>query len=234
MSSTTPPLFLYDIDGTMLVTGGSGYRSFLRSCSEVVGIDGPIDGIHMAGKLDRGIFQQILDTYRPDLTMADADRHWVTFRKRYVQLLEIESRDTSGWVLLPGVREVVEYTDTLGKLALLTGNVREGAMLKINAFGFEKFFPTGGFGERDIDRGDLAREAFVNACEHFAIDFDPNTTYVLGDTVNDIRAARAIDAHAVAVATGTVTREELAAAEPELLLDDFASGMDELVAYLSA
>ena len=130
MPSVTPPLFLFDIDGTMLVTGGSGYRSFLRACSEVVGIDGPIDGIHMAGKLDRGIFQQIVDTYRLETTAEEADRHWITFRRRYVELLEIESLDTSDWVLLPGVREVVEHTASLGKLALLTGNVREGQSLK--------------------------------------------------------------------------------------------------------
>ena len=96
MQSSTPPLFLFDIDGTMLVTGGSGYRSFLRSCSEKVGIDGPIDGIHMAGKLDRGIFQQIVDTYRPGMSPEESEKHWKVFRRRYVELLEIESRDTSG------------------------------------------------------------------------------------------------------------------------------------------
>ncbi len=229
--STPPPLFLFDIDGTMLVTGGSGYRSFLRSCSEVVGIDGPIDGIHMAGKLDRGIFQQIVDTYRPGTSAGESDRHWREFRRRYVELLELESRDTSGWTLLPGVRDVVERTHACGKLALLTGNVRECAIMKISAFGLEGYFPAGGFGERNISRGELAGEAYAAACEHFGVRFAPERTYVLGDTVNDILAARAIGAHAIAVATGTVTSDELAAAGPELLLKDFESGAQELFDY---
>jgi phosphoglycolate phosphatase len=226
-------LFLFDIDGTMLVTGGSGYRSFLRSCSEVVGIDGPIDGIHMAGKLDRGIFQEIVDTYRPGTSEQDSDRHWVAFRKRYVELLELESRDTSGWVLLPGVRKLIERTRACGKLALLTGNVRECAIMKISAFGLEDYFPTGGFGEQNISRGELAKQAYDNACGHFGIRFAPENTYVLGDTVNDVLAARAIGAHAIAVATGTVTYDELAAAAPELLLNNFKSGAEELDNYLA-
>ncbi len=233
MPLSTPQLFLFDIDGTMLVTGGSGYRSFLRSCSEEVGIDGPIDGIHMAGKLDRGIFQEIVDTYRPGTSPEESDRHWTAFRKRYVELLELESRDTSGWTLLPGVREVVEQTDKLGKLALLTGNVRECAIMKIRAFGLESYFPAGGYGEQNINRGELAKQAYDSACDHFGIKFAPERTYVLGDTVNDITAARAIGAHAIAVATGTVTSEELAAAEPELLLKDFKSGAREFYDYLS-
>jgi phosphoglycolate phosphatase len=233
MPLSTPLLFLFDIDGTMLVTGGSGYRSFLRSCSEVVGIDGPIDGIHMAGKLDRGIFQQIIDTYRPDTSAEESDKHWIAFRKRYVELLELESRDTSGWTLLPGIREVVERTNDLGKLALLTGNVRECAMMKIKAFGLEGYFPAGGYGEQDISRGELAKLAYEDACEHYGIRFAPERTYVLGDTVNDVLAARAIGAHAIAVATGTVTFQELAAAEPELLLQDFSSGAQQFYDYLS-
>lgn len=234
MALLSPPLFLFDIDGTLLTTGGSGYRSFLRSCSEILGIDGPIDGIHMAGKLDRGIFQEIIDTYRPGATPEQSDRDWIVFRTRYVELLELESRDTSQWIIYPGVQRIVDFTHERGKLALLTGNVREGALIKVRAFGLDRYFPTGGFGEQNISRGELAVQAFRQACEYYGTDFDPDNTYVLGDTVNDIRAARAIGAHAIAVATGTVTRRELAAAGPEVLVDDFASGADEVLDYFSS
>ncbi|MBW7997713.1 MAG: HAD family hydrolase [Candidatus Glassbacteria bacterium] len=233
MSAAPPSLFLFDIDGTLLTTGGSGYRSFLRSCSEVLGIDGPIDGIHMAGKLDRGIYQEIIDLYRPGTSRTESETTWELFRRRYIDLLKIESRDTSEWGLFPGVRRIVDYADRCGKLALLTGNVREGALIKIGAFGLERYFPTGGFGELDITRSELAGQAFERACEHFDTSFQPDQTYVLGDTVNDIRAARAIGAHAIAVATGTVSSEELAAAEPEVLVDDFASGAERVIEYIS-
>jgi phosphoglycolate phosphatase-like HAD superfamily hydrolase len=234
MALPSPPLFLFDIDGTLLTTGGSGYRSFLRSCSEVLGIDGPIDGIHMAGKLDRVIFQEIIDAYRPGGGPEQSDLDWLEFRGRYVELLELESKDTSKWIIYPGVQEIVDYTSRLGKMALLTGNVREGALLKVQAFGLDRYFPTGGFGERNITRGELAVEAFDEARRHYGIEFAPEATYVLGDTVNDIRAARAIGAHAIAVATGTVTREELASANPEVLIDDFSSGAQEVMGYIGS
>ncbi|HLA40128.1 MAG TPA: HAD family hydrolase [Candidatus Glassbacteria bacterium] len=234
MRSATTPLFLYDIDGTLLLTSGSGYRSFLRACNEVLGIDGPLHNIHMAGKLDRVIFHEIVEMFRPDLTGSDNTPYWERFRSLYVEYLTEESLNPAGWRLLPGVRRLVEYTAGLGRLALLTGNISEGARLKVGTLGLGGFFPTGGFGEEYMTRARLAEVAYERACEHYRTRFQPSATYVLGDTVNDITAARAIGARVIAVATGTVTLPELAQAGPDLLVEDFETGEERIRSFLSS
>jgi len=232
MFSAAAPLFLYDIDGTLLLTGGSGYRSFLRACYEVLGIDGPIRNIHMAGKLDRVIFHEIVEAFRPDLAGIDVTSYWESFRERYVEYLTLESRHPAEWRLLPGVRALVEYTASLGKLALLTGNISEGARIKVGTVGLAGFFPTGGYGEEYMSRAQLAQVAFERACEHYRIAFSAEATYVLGDTVSDITAARAIGARVIAVATGTVSMAELAEAGPDLLVENFETGDCQVRGFL--
>jgi phosphoglycolate phosphatase-like HAD superfamily hydrolase len=232
MSSSATPLFLYDIDGTLLLSGGSGYRSFLRACNEVLGIDGPIRNIHMAGKLDRVIFHEIVEAFRPDLAGSNIAPYWVQFKARYVEYLTEESRRPADWRLLPGVRSLVEYTASLGKLALLTGNISQGALIKVGTLGLAGFFPTGGYGEEYMSRARLAQVAFEGACEHYRIAFSTSATYILGDTVSDIAAARAIGARVIAVATGTVSLTELAEAGPDLLVENFEIGDRQVRAFL--
>ncbi|MCE5270595.1 HAD hydrolase-like protein [bacterium] len=233
-SPATQRLFLYDIDGTILSTNHSGYRSFVRSCREVLGIEGPIDGIHMAGKLDRVIFEEIVAAYRPELSGADLLPHWETFRDGYVRYLRQESLNPSEWILYPGVRELVEMSQGLGALALLTGNVREGAMIKLATLDMARYFPTGGFGENSITREQLAHLAYDEACRHFGVTFPPERSVVIGDTVRDVRAGQAIGARTLAVATGTVSEADLVAAGADLVAPDFLSARAEVESFLAA
>jgi len=226
-------LFLFDIDGTILSTNHSGYRSFVRSCRDVLGLVGPIDGIHMAGKLDRVIFEEIVAAYRPDLSNGDLLPYWEKFREGYITYLKKESLTPKDWVLYPGVRELVESAKTLGCLALLTGNVREGALIKLGTLDMARYFPTGGFGETSITRNELSDLAYKEACRHFGVEFAPGRTAVIGDTVRDVRAGQAIGARTLAVATGTVSFEELVASGADLVVRDFLSGRDEVEKFLT-
>jgi len=227
-------LFLFDIDGTLLFTNRAGSRSFLRSCREVLSLVGRVDGVLMAGKLDRVIFQEIAGAFRPDLEAAEIDRYWVQFRKGYVEYLRRESLEPRGWTLLPGVKSLLEFCRSLGRLALLTGNVREGAYIKLSTLGVADYFPTGGFGEELISRGQLAGMAYNQACKHFQTEFPPESTFVIGDTVRDIQAGRSIGARTLAVATGTVDFEELVAAGADLPVKDFDSGAEQVRRFLGS
>jgi phosphoglycolate phosphatase len=233
MSSTSPALFLFDVDGTLLSTGGSGYRSFIRSCQEVLGITGPLNRVSMAGKLDRMIFQEIVEHSRPDLAEKELTEYWLSFKEKYIEYLHAESLDHRGWTLMPGVAELVEFSATLGSLVLLTGNVREGAKIKLSVLGLDRYFPTGGFGEHNVSRTQLAEIAFAEACRYYGIDFSPQRTFVLGDTAHDIQAAKAIGARSIAVATGTVSAEELAGAGADLLVENFHNGAKEVRRFIS-
>ena len=233
MNPFSPALFLFDIDGTLLSTGGSGYRSFVRSCSEVLDITGPLNGVGMAGKLDRVIFQEIVERFRPNLAAKELTEFWLEFRERYIGYLQDESLDPRRWHLFPGVAELVEFTASAGSLALLTGNVREGALIKLSVLGLADYFPTGGFGEQSISRQRLAEIALDEACRYYETEFSPKRTFVLGDTVHDILAAKAIRARSIAVATGTVSADELAGAGADLLVENFLEGAQAVRRFIS-
>lgn len=233
MADKLKNLFLFDIDGTILSTNRSGYRSFIRSCRVVLGIDGGVDGIHMAGKLDRVIFEEIVAAERPDLDGADIATYWEDFRRHYIDYLRQESRTPEEWILYPGVTKLLETTSRLGCLALLTGNLREGALIKLGALGVDRYFATGGFGEDSITRSELARLAYDESCRHFGVRFAPERTMVIGDTVRDVVAGKSIGARTLAVATGTVSFEELESAGADLVVRDFQSGREQVERFLA-
>ncbi|MEA2064567.1 MAG: HAD hydrolase-like protein, partial [Gemmatimonadota bacterium] len=197
MSTPVPKLFLFDIDGTLLSSNWAGSRSFMRSARQVLGLVDEVESVLMAGKLDRVIFQEILEANRPDLSDGTSEKYWRSFEEGYLELLQAESENPEGWALFPGVKQLLDHCSSLGDLALLTGNVRRGAYIKLSALGVDSYFPTGAFGEELIDRSGLARAAFKEARAHFQTDFLPGNTFVIGDTQKDIEAGRAIGARTV-------------------------------------
>jgi phosphoglycolate phosphatase-like HAD superfamily hydrolase len=107
-------------------------------------------------------------------------------------------------------------------LGLLTGNFQSGAWLKLEHYALHDYFDFGGFGDRHVNRNDVARDAFELIRRRLGADFDPADVWVVGDTPADVECARAIGANSIAVATGIFTAEELAAENPNFLWDDLA------------
>ena len=107
-------------------------------------------------------------------------------------------------------------------IGLLTGNVQEGARVKLGFFGLYDYFTCGGFGDLHLDRDDVAREAVNNVRQQLNGSLLRERVWVIGDTPLDVRCARAIGARVVAVATGWHTPEELATHAPDLLLPDLS------------
>jgi phosphoglycolate phosphatase-like HAD superfamily hydrolase len=124
--------------------------------------------------------------------------------------------------VLPGVSELLERLESRGDVALglLTGNAREAARMKLEHFGLDRYFPFGGFGDRHVDRNDVAKDALGEWRRRRAAGDDGEQVWVVGDTPLDVRCARSIRALALAVATGAHTRTQLQAAQPDLLLSD--------------
>jgi phosphoglycolate phosphatase-like HAD superfamily hydrolase len=126
--------------------------------------------------------------------------------------------------ILPGIAELLKQLSPRTDVAvgLLTGNVRDGARLKLGHYGLYEHFAFGGFGDHHMDRDDVAREALEVACRHLGCWVNRDCSWVIGDTPLDIRCARAIGVRVAAVATGWHSREQLAAEKPDLLFDDLA------------
>lgn len=209
-------LLLFDIDGTLLASGGAGIRALEAAAIEQFG-DGNLRGIEIAGRTDSLIARQVLARHGLDATPERITAFVDCYLTHLADLLpKVEGR------LLPGVVQLLEALKAREDfiLALLTGNVARGAELKLAHYGVWHFFEFGAYADDHHDRNELGPVARIRAREKHGIEFPPERIYVLGDTPHDIACGKVIGARVVAVATGKHTREELAAHSPEFLFDD--------------
>ncbi len=220
-------VLLFDIDGTLLHTGGAGSAALLGAFREVFAVPNP-GQVPFAGRTDRWIVGSLFRLHG----IADSEPHWERVRNEYLRRLEIELPRYEGRVL-PGVQSLLTRLAAREDvvLGLLTGNTQRSAELKLKHYRLDAFFQFGGFGDRQHDRNGVAAEAIAAARAHVNGDFDPAHVWVVGDTPLDVSCARSVNARAVAVATGWHPRPELEAAKPDLLLDSLA-GAEPLLALL--
>ncbi|MBM3995744.1 MAG: HAD family hydrolase [Planctomycetes bacterium] len=209
---------LFDIDGTLLASGGAGKAALELAFTETFGISLRVQ-ISYAGRTDRAIARDLLHHHEIEHTAEN----WEKLRAGYLARLPASLNRHNGRVL-PGILALLEALQRRGNvtLGLLTGNVRAGARVKLGHFGLFDHFAFGGFGDLHFDRDDVAREALAAARSHVGESVTPERIWVIGDTPLDVKCARAIGANVVAVATGVHTVEQLADARPELTLRDFS------------
>jgi phosphoglycolate phosphatase len=210
-------VLLFDIDGTLLRSGGAGKLALETAFREEFGILEIAGDVPYSGRTDRAIAQDLLRLHR----LADTAENWHALRDAYLKRLPTALQTVAGRVL-PGVGELLTWLQGRQGTAsgLLTGNIREGARIKLSHYGLYHHFPFGGFGDLHFCRDDVAREARSVLRGHVLYDVADDRVWVIGDTPLDVRCARAIGAKAVAVATGGFTVEQLAKAEPDLLFAD--------------
>ena len=218
----TRSYLLFDIDGTLMEAEGAGRAALERAYDEATGIPGAMDGVVFAGRTDSWILSEVERT-----TGVSIDRG--SYVPRYLEILE-EELDARNPRALPGV------ADLLGRLAaredvvlgLCTGNMRAGAFAKLRSTGIDGYFAAGGFGDRHEDRDDITREAAR------AIGWTPGAPLAhVGDTEHDVRAAHAIGAAAIGVATGGHDADQLREADADLLLADLSGGEATVEALLA-
>jgi phosphoglycolate phosphatase-like HAD superfamily hydrolase len=209
---------LFDIDGTLIASGGAGKAALEAALAEVFGIDRPIDKLQLSGRTDRAIVRDLFLLHE----LEESDEARRRLLESYLSHLPRCLKNSAGRVL-PGVAELLAILrgrdDVL--VGLLTGNVRAGARAKLGHFDLFKHFDFGGFGDEWLDRDDVAREALAEV-ERLGRGVRPERIWVIGDTPLDVQCARAIGARALAVCTGWHSQEELAECRPDLLLGDLS------------
>lgn len=212
-------IILFDIDGTLLHSGGAGQAGIERALEIAFGITAPTDGIPTAGRTDRAIGADLIRFHQ----LEESDRPHDRLVKAYLQVLPSELANRRGRVY-PGVRELLDRLHARNdvRLGLLTGNYREAAWLKLRHYALDHYFQFGGYGDEHADRDEVARQALAAAEEQATQPIDREKLWVIGDTPADVRCGRAIGARVIAVATGIYSLEELAAAQPDHLFRDFA------------
>jgi phosphoglycolate phosphatase len=212
-------LLLFDIDGTLIHSGGAGVRALKSAFKERFGIDDDLRDIEIAGMTDSGIVVSILNKHKIPATNENVS----AFLDSYVHFLSLELPQRKG-TLLPGVLELLERLKSRPHLvlALLTGNVSRGAQLKLEHYGVWHFFEFGAFADDHRDRNRLGLFARARAKEKHGCEFSSSEIDVIGDTPRDIACGKALGARSVAVATGRWSRDELAKYDPDFLINDLS------------
>jgi phosphoglycolate phosphatase len=209
---------LFDIDGTLLASGGAGKAALEAAFTEAFGIPLRVQ-IPYSGRTDRAIARDLFLQHDVENTIDN----WQTLLNSYLARLPDSLNNHQGRVL-PGILGLLQSLKERGDIAigLLTGNVRAGARVKLGHYGLFEHFAFGGFGDHHFDRDDVAREALGAVRTAVGDHVTPERIWVIGDTPLDVKCARAIGAKVVAVATGVHTFEQLREAAPDLTLGDLA------------
>jgi phosphoglycolate phosphatase len=216
-------LILFDIDGTLVLTGRAGWRAMNKACADVVGHDTAMDGVEFAGRTDWSILADVMRNHGKPFDRPLLDR----LNRRYVAHLaeEIQLPGSGVKDVMPGIREllaVLQERDDVA-LGLLTGNFREGARIKLEYFDLWKYFPYGAFGGDSANRNDLVPVAVQRAREAGLAEIEPSRVIVIGDTPNDIECARVAGATPVGVATGSYTVEQLTQTGADIVFKDLSN-----------
>ena len=234
MSATRRRLLLFDIDGTLLHTGGAGITSIYEGLRQAFNLQHSAEQmppLNLAGATDSGLARFLFGHF----DIQHSPENEAAFFDSYHQsLTENLSRHTVAMDgrILPGISELLEqlvqHSDIY--LGLLTGNIQRGAWAKLEQFEIRHFFHTGAFGDDHHDRNRLGPIAIKRAEQHFDLKFSPENTTIIGDTPKDIACARACGANALAVATGGFTYAALAEYQPDHLFEDFTDQASFLAA----
>lgn len=227
-------LVLFDIDGTLIHSGGAGRRALMAAMHDLLPAGNGYDRVRFDGKTDPQIVSELLEV-AGDAAPRDPRRIAVVL-DRYVELLreELASGERRP-VPLPGILSLIEALEGEAGvlLGLLTGNVASGARLKLRAAGIEpERFRVGAYGSDSAHRPDLPPIAARRAASILGHEPPGDRVVIIGDTPADITCGAGIGARAIAVATGSYPAAELAEHRPWRVFGDLSATADVLDAIL--
>lgn len=213
---------LFDIDGTLLVTGGAGAVAWQRAFREMHGIEANIDEHTQAGMTDPEIaaivFREVIGREGTPTERAEAIAGYLSQLQRAVE-------ESEGYRVMPGVEQLLPRLAESGVLlGIVTGNIEAAAQIKLARGDLNRYFTFGGYGSDSSDRTELTRKAIERGGEVRGEALDPATTIGVGDTPRDVVACHGAGIKVVGVATGNYPVAELEEAEADWALPDVTSG----------
>jgi phosphoglycolate phosphatase len=216
-------LVLFDIDGTLLTAGGAGGRALRDALIEIYGEAGPIGAYSMAGRTDPQIVRELMTAV--GMTVEEIEPRFDELWEKYLRNLREEVARVEIQAL-PGVPSLLDRVEAGGEptlLGLLTGNVREGARMKVDAAGLAfGRFRVGAYGSDHWQRRELPAVAARRARELTGVEYAGKEIVIIGDTPFDIACGEHLGVRTIAVATGGHPAEELAACDPDYLFGDLS------------
>ena len=219
---------LFDIDGTLISTGGASDRAWKRAFKELQAVDVDVPAVTGKGVPDPEVGRVVfVKTIGREPTKDEAD---ALMRRRLDHLSE-EVETSPGYVVKDGVVELLDRLIDDGiMLGLTTGNVEEAAHIKLARANLNRYFSFGGYGSDSPDRTELTRKALERAELVSGDTLDPARCFSCGDTPRDVEAGHGAGIRVVGVATGEFTVEELREADADAVIRSFREGLPLLEA----
>jgi len=208
---------LFDIDQTLIESGGGGLSAMTKAFEEITGISNGFNGISYAGKTDPQIMREALTAHGLSANGNILNQLVEVYLRYFPQEMA-----TRGGRIKPGVTELVEriHHRRDRHLGLLTGNVEKGARIKLGHFSLNKFFSLGAFGSDSEDRNLLLPIAVERFRQRTGMPATYRDCIVIGDTPRDVECARVHGTPCIGVATGSSSLSDLKAAEADLVVED--------------
>jgi len=198
---------LFDIDGTLINSGGAGAESWKRAFDELYGIPADIGEYTDNGMTDPEVGRL---TFTRVIGHAPSDQEMGRLMAKRAEYLRATVAESEGYRVLPGVHELLPRLVQDGLLlGLTTGGTEEAGRIKLERGGLNEFFAFGGYGSDSEDRAELTRCAIDRAETRLRRKLEPDDVLVVGDTTHDIDAARQAGATPVGVATGNFSEQQL-------------------------
>jgi phosphoglycolate phosphatase-like HAD superfamily hydrolase len=220
-------VILFDIDNTLLYTGGAGSYAMNLAFNDLFAIPEGFARVEFSGRTDLWILAEGLAAHGIE---GSPEHHLEALTARYYKILPEVLPEREGY-LMPGFPELLAaLRDRGATLGLATGNFSKAARIKLDYYGLSEFFEGGGFGEESLERAEVVAAAIRNVANGTS----PGDVLVVGDTPHDVASALDNGAIGVGVATGKYTAQELEESGAHLVFGDFSDWRTSAQALLAA
>jgi phosphoglycolate phosphatase-like HAD superfamily hydrolase len=218
-------LFLFDVDLTLVNTGGAGLRALDRACQKLLSVNNAMEGIDPSGKTDPAIVREIFERLN---IISEGGIGIETVLESYLAFLREEVETSEKYHILPGIVPILDEISARPNtmLGLATGNIELGARVKLQRGGLNRYFSFGGFGSDSEDRTELVRKAGEAAARRHGNSILPEDIFVIGDTPLDVAAGHGAGYKTVGVATGRYSAVVLRQAGANFVISNFEEGRD--------
>jgi len=216
-----PTVVLFDIDGTLIDSGGAGARSWKHAFDKLYGIPADIGSHTSAGETDPVVARK---TFEAAVGREPKEEELARLFAVYLLRLAEEVRTSEGYRVMEGVEDLLLMLSDAGTmLGLVSGAMEGAARVKLSRADLNRFFVFGGYGSDSDDRAKLTQGAIDKATMLHGHDVTPDRVFVVGDTPLDVEAAKSVGAVSVAVASGKFSEDELRSAGAGHVLPSLAA-----------